>query len=318
VSTSPPAVSQSVEVPARWRRWQAHAQLVRLPNVFTAMADIFLAGFATGAVTGRPFAFLVVLLASCCLYCAGMVWNDFFDLEEDRRDRFFRPLPSGRVSLAVAVLIGLLLTSAGLLFAALACLLEAEVRPLTLILACWLVVAILVYDSWLKRTWAGPLGMGSCRFLNVLLGLSASGAALPGWWVYLALVVGVYIVGVTWFARTEATRSKVPHLIGAAGVMLAALFMGLAMPAVALEQPEATTFLFPYLLVGFGFYLGVPIRKAIKRPEPRFVQAAVKRSVLGLIFLDAILASSLAGVAGLLIALLFLPARFLGRWIYST
>ena len=52
--------------------------------------------------------------------------------------------------------------------------------------------------------------------------------------------------------------------------------------------------------------------------EPRFVQAAVKRSVLGLIFLDAILASSLAGVAGLLIALLFLPARFLGRWIYST
>jgi hypothetical protein len=40
--------------------------------------------------------------------------------------------------------------------------------------------------------------------------------------------------------------------------------------------------------------------------------------VLGLIFLDAILASGLAGVAGLLIALLFLPARYLGRWVYST
>jgi 4-hydroxybenzoate polyprenyltransferase len=318
VSTSPPAVVQLVEVPARWRRWQAYAQLVRLPNVFTAMADIFLAGFATGSVTGRPFAFVVVLLASCCLYCAGLVWNDFFDLEEDRRDRFFRPLPSGRVSLAAAVTLGVVLTGAGLLFAALASFLDGAFRPLTLIMAGWLVVAILMYDGWLKRIWAGPLGMGACRFLNVLLGLSASGVPLDGWWVFLASVVGVYIVGVTWFARTEATRSKVPHLVGAAGVMLAALFLGLAVPIVALEQPEATTFLFPYLLVGFGFYLGVPIRKAIKRPEPRVVQAAVKRSVLGLIFLDAILASSLAGIAGLLIALLFLPARFLGRWIYST
>jgi 4-hydroxybenzoate polyprenyltransferase len=306
-----------VEVPAHWRRRQAYAQLVRLPNVFTAMADIFLAGLATGAITERPFPFTLVLVASSCLYCAGMVWNDYFDLEVDRRERFFRPLPSGRVSLSAAVLLGVFLTAAGFVIAALVSWLDGEFRPLTVILAGWLIVAIFVYDAWLNQTWAGPWGMGACRFLNVLLGLSASGTPVAGWWVYLALVVGVYIVGVTWFARTEAVQSKSVILLGAAGMMLAALFLALAVPAVA-ERPEAASFLYPYLLVGFGFYLGVPIRKAIKRPEPRLVQAAVKQSVLGLIFLDAILATSLAGVWGLLVAVLYLPARYLGRWIYST
>jgi 4-hydroxybenzoate polyprenyltransferase len=291
---------------------------VRLPNVFTAMADILLAGFATGALTTRPLAFLLVLAGSCCLYCAGMVWNDFFDLDEDRRDRFIRPLPSGRISLPAAAALGALLFGVGLSLAFFLSFLDGEFRPLPLILAGWLVVAILLYDGWLKHTWAGPLGMGACRFLNVLLGLSAAGAAFAGWWVYLAAVVGVYIVGVTWFARTEATVSKSPMLLGAAGVILAALFLVLAVPAVAFESFEGTSFLFPYLLVGFGFYLGVPIRKAIKRPEPRFVQTAVKRSVLGLILLDAILASGLAGIAGLFIAVLYLPARYLGRWVYST
>jgi 4-hydroxybenzoate polyprenyltransferase len=317
MTTSLPDVARPVDVPARWRRRQALAQLVRLPNVFTAMADIFLAGMATGAITSRPLPFTLVLAASSCLYCAGMVWNDYFDLEEDRRHRFFRPLPSGRVSLLAAVSLGVLLMSVGLLGAATVSWLDGEFRPQTLIVAGWLVVAIFVYDGWLKQTWAGPLGMGACRFLNVLLGLSASGDALASWWVYLALVVGVYIVGVTWFARSEAVRSKSALLLGAAGVMLAALFMALAVPAVA-ERPEGTSFLFPYLLVGYGFYLGVPIRKAIKRPEPRLVQAAVKRSVLGLIFLDAILATSLAGFWGLLIVSLYLPAHYLGRWIYST
>jgi len=230
----------------------------------------------------------------------------------------FRVRALGLHLLASAVALGVLLMAAGLSCAALVCFLDGEFRPLPLILAGWLVVAILVYDGWLKHTWAGPLGMGACRSLNVLLGLSASGAALAGWWVYLALVVGIYIVGVTWLARTEAKQSKAPMLLGASGVILAALFLGLAVPEVNPEAAQGTTFLFPYLLVGFGFYLGVPIRKAIKRPDPRYVQAAVKRSVLGLIFLDAVLASGLVGIAGLLIALLFFPARFLGRWIYST
>ena len=59
--------------------------------------------------------------------------------------------------------------------------------------------AILLYDAWLKRTWAGSIVMGGCRFLNVLLGLTAGGQRTAGWGVALALVIGVYVLGITWF-----------------------------------------------------------------------------------------------------------------------
>src|SRR5947209_11417835 len=106
---------QSAPVP-----WRAYAQLVRLPNVFTAMADITLAALAAGALPGRWFGFVLLLLASACLYCGGMVWNDFFDVEQDRRERPFRPLPSGKVSRGAAARLGAVLLAAGVGLAGLA------------------------------------------------------------------------------------------------------------------------------------------------------------------------------------------------------
>ena len=63
-----------------------------------------------------------------------------------------------------------------------------------------------LYDRRLKGTLIAPLGMGACRFLNVLLGMSA--AAEPWYEVHwlIAAAVGIYIAGVTWFARTEAEQ----------------------------------------------------------------------------------------------------------------
>src|SRR5207244_5494181 len=93
----------------------------------------------------------------------------------------------------------------------------ATVQPA--VVAGLLVASILLYAAWLKRTWAGPLGMGACRFLNVLLGFSpVAGGIACG--LFPALVVCVYIVGVTWFARTEARHSNQVALAGAAVVML--------------------------------------------------------------------------------------------------
>jgi hypothetical protein len=39
---------------------------------------------------------------------------------------------------------------------------------------------------------------------------------------------------------------------------------------------------------------------------------------MGLMVLDALLASSLVGPLGLLLALLLVPGLYLGRWVYST
>src|SRR5262245_22030933 len=66
------------------------ARLVRLPNAFTAMADICLGALVTGALPERLVTFIFLLMASTSLYWAGMVWNDYFDLEQDKRERPFR------------------------------------------------------------------------------------------------------------------------------------------------------------------------------------------------------------------------------------
>jgi hypothetical protein len=169
--------------------------------------------------------------------------------------------------------------------------------------------------------------MGACRFLNVLLGLSASGGlairdgtgrAVVGLGVHLALVVGIYIVGVTWLARTEARASSKKQLTGAALVMLASLCLGLALAARV--APGVPSPLFPYLLVALGVFVGLPLQQAIRRPSPERVQAAVKRSLLGLVLLDAVLATALAGSVGLLILLLLGPSLYLNRqrWLYAT
>jgi len=298
-------------------RLLAYSQLMRLPNVFTAMADIILGAWAVGGITNSPAVFVCILLASSFAYVGGMVWNDWFDLHIDLRERPGRPLPSGRISPSAALGLGAALFLAAAACGASAAFLSDSWR--SLILLAILLGAILLYDGWLKRTAFGPIGMGACRFLNVLLGLSIAGP-IPTWGYWLAMAVGLYIVGVTWFARTEADVSERGMLKIAAGVMACGLLIGLAVPSIAEDMgAETATWIgFPFALAAFGAYVGLKVFAAIRRPAPEKVQAAVKRSVLGLTLLDATLATALVGVWGLAIGVLLLPARLLGKWVYST
>jgi 4-hydroxybenzoate polyprenyltransferase len=309
-------------------RLRTYAQLVRLPNLPSALADICLGALALYALPAGWLPFVLMLCASACLYTGGMVWNDYFDRDQDQRERPDRPIPSGRVTLRAARLVGIVLLAGGFLFALLsgwAQTLGSEGGAASLlwrpgILAALLVLGILLYDGLLKRTWLGPPGMGACRFLNVLLGACVAGASFAwGPALHLALVVGVYIVGVTWFARTEARTSNKPALIGASVVMLVALLLALPVP-VFVPRGHASSILFPYLLVALGFLVGTPIIQAIANPVPSQVQAGIKRALLGLILLDAVLAIARAGEVGLVILILLVPALYLNRkgWLYAT
>jgi 4-hydroxybenzoate polyprenyltransferase len=303
-------------------RLSAYAQLVRLPNVFTALADICLGAWAAQVRKETPLSlhwwlsFTFVLAASASLYCSGMAWNDFFDVEQDGRERPFRPIPSGRISRRSAGVLAAVLMSAGLGFAFLSAITEEGFSWTGPVIAGLLAPAILLYDGWLKRTWAGPLGMGACRFCNVLLGLSVAGAVQERWEFHLAGVVGIYIMGITWFARFEAATSRKSALIAAAGALLGSLVLALGIPVWFARDTSSP--LFPYLLAALGFWIGIPLISAIQRPRPALVQAAVKRSIMGLVVLDATLATALVGIQGLFILVLLFPALYLGRWIYST
>jgi len=150
-------------------------QLLRLPGVFTAFADV-LAGYLivrfAGAGEGNVRNLPLLLCASGCLYLCGMVWNDIFDLSEDRRLRPERPLPSGRIDLTKAFFLAVALSVGGLFFAMTAGRLPFET-------AGALLCAILFYDAGGKRLEGlGPLAMGACRGFNLFLGMSAHPQAL--------------------------------------------------------------------------------------------------------------------------------------------
>ncbi|MFG0332109.1 MAG: UbiA family prenyltransferase [Maioricimonas sp. JB049] len=310
--------------------FRSYLQLCRAPAVFTAMADIFL-GFLLVHRTLSPLPeFIALLLASTGLYLAGMVFNDVFDREQDARERPQRPIPSGRISLRAAVTLGSLLVVGGLACAALAGIRSGS-SPLAgtysinpLLVALILTGTIFAYDSYGKRTPLGPVLMGACRFFNVILGASSADPRFVGIWglpqLWVAAGLGVYIIGVTWFARTEATVSKRSHLIGSTIVADLGL---LSLVAWLFNwgggaRPEIVALLLAVIILTINRRLFA----AIFDPAPQKVQTAVRTMLMSLIMLDASLIYFKLGPEGvpfaIATALLLVPSILLGRWMSMT
>ena len=81
---------------------------------------------------------------SMALYTAGIITNDCFDIEEDRRDRPSRPLPSGAVSKRSAWAV-----AAALILGALAG--AFVVGRATVMVAAALALSVFLYNGLLKR-----------------------------------------------------------------------------------------------------------------------------------------------------------------------
>lgn len=306
---SEPAASSP---PPRWLLW---ARLFRLPNVFSAFADIFL-GCAVAAAFGQSVSvidLLFLLVSSGALYISGMVWNDLFDLEVDRQERPQRPLPSGSISVRAALRTATALMLLGVTAA-------ACVNGSALVIAGALCACIFAYDGLLKKTLVAPLAMGGCRLLNVALGIAgvwgnaASLAEMPLVLWLAPLANGIYITGVTWFARQEATTSSRPLLVFATVVLLGGLGLHGYIMATYTDQPLAW-------IAGAAFVavVGYRIVSALRDPSPGPVQTAIKTFVLGLVALDAVVTAAFTHpLFGLGVLLLLVPAFLLGRRIYST
>ncbi|MFJ5773074.1 SCO3242 family prenyltransferase [Streptomyces sp. NPDC093094] len=177
---------------------RAWAELLRLPALFTVPGDALAGAAATGERPGPRT--LLGIGASLCLYEAGMVLNDWADQEEDARERPHRPLPSGRVRPASALLAAGTLTAAGLALAARAG------RP-ALAVATPLAATVWAYDLALKHTPAGPAAMAAARALDLLLGAAATTGrtrpALPS-----AALLASHTLAVTTVSRGETTGSS--------------------------------------------------------------------------------------------------------------
>jgi 4-hydroxybenzoate polyprenyltransferase len=277
-------------------RVRAWLQLLRAPNLLTVPGDPvagFLLAVGKNAAPGMAGRLLLAIAASLCLYAGGLVLNDVLDLETDRRERPGRPLPAGRMAprragLAAAAM---LLTELGLCLV-----LGSRAREIGIVLT----VAILLYDAGGKQApFFGPLLMGACRGLSLLLGA----AAVPGFagWppvvVVAAGVLGLYILAVTNLARREAE----PERIGRAKSWpVGALAGGLVVfSAVAIRTGAggAGLFLAPWFAAGAVAFL-VSMRLARTAPRSRNVPAAVGLLLRALLPLQAALAWG-AGAGGM-------------------
>jgi 4-hydroxybenzoate polyprenyltransferase len=322
-------------------RIRAWAQLVRVPNTLTACADV-LAGFSIAvgpwfASDGIAVSLLLICLASVCFYWAGMVLNDVHDIEADRIQRRKGPLVDGRIDIQTAAIAGWMLLFTGILLAGVSSyLLPDPSNASTRNPSKWLVVGIgsllamviAAYDSRLKATIFGPLLMGMCRGLNLLLGISL------GWclvwpsdsdWIVIAVAVFGhvgFVMGITLAARRESLvdqssrRLAIAWMISFLGIVAIAVCPLWARDRALPLDPRS---LYPILI---GLLMVPWLRRAVlsvRDPGVGTLIPAIKQAILSIIFLDAAIALQFAGsTPGMIVCGLAIPTLALARVFRMT
>jgi 4-hydroxybenzoate polyprenyltransferase len=275
-------------------------ELVRPPNVATALGDV-LAGYAIAGL-GHPDRLVWLLVATAGLYGGGVVLNDYFDRAIDATERPERAIPSGRVRAPTAAAFGATLLVIGIIAASLATMAAALVAVAIAVLA-------VTYDAAGKHSRVlGPINMGACRALNLLLGVASTPAALSSHW-QIALLPFAYIWAVTSVSRGEVHGGGRRAAAGAL-LVLAAVLGGLLWVSFQ-GFPDGR--LAAWLLTGALAWRVMPaFWRAFQEGAPGTIRAAVRTGVLSLVLLDAVLG---AVYAGTWYALVVLAAAFAAGWL---
>lgn len=318
----------------RWGSLADWIQLVRLPNVFTLLSNCVAASIIAVGDLSRLRVVIPLFCASVLAYWAGLILNDVNDLEEDIKHRPTRPLAAGRISPALAghvatgmlILVPVLVILAGY---------GGDMKWLApaVICSCALWLCIRLYNSALKLTLLGPLLMGSCRSANVMMigyGMLCGYAGtalpeeqkLPHTLIAYALAVGVYICGITIYARREEQTSEqsslalgtVLELVGLVTVGCIPMWEAGRMVAWRLGNPA-----YPVLIGLIGLTILNRAVAGMMHPIPRKVQLAVKHAILTIIMIDASIVLMFAGeYYGVGTVLLLMPALLSSLRVRTT
>ena len=266
-----------------------YARLARPANLPTAAADI-LAGVAVIGVfssANKDFFFTAVpgidilhlVFASVFLYAGGVILNDVFDYKIDAVERPERPIPSGLIPLKSAAIYGSVALFMGIVLAFL-------VNSVSGSVAMALAASIVFYDAVAKKyDFLGPLSMGICRGINLILGMSILGT-LGYWW--MSVIPIVYIFAITLISRGEVHGENKNHIV-LAGVLYATVIFAV----LSLTFLYTDSIVFPVLfLVLFSILVFRPLIKAHSENSPQNIKKAVMAGVLSLVVLDASIAVS--------------------------
>lgn len=279
-------------------------RLIRVPNLFTVPGDS-LAGFVlcSGKCSGWVLPGCMVI--SLCLYTAGIITNDYVGMKEDSVERGGRPLACGQISPAAALTVSVLLILCGLIGAALLSMQMLRVAVL-------LTILIVVYNAFAKEVFLlGPLFMGLCRGLNLLLGAAASNACFLSETRILIPVFGMvlFIAAVTFVSRKEAQKKK-------AGIEAWAPLVSLVIfyPIFFAMNSETDRFALVCALLIAGCCV-----RAARRAQTESIPPAVGLMICALPLFQASLISGLCSLFVPLMLILLMPAALLlGKKFYSS
>ncbi len=291
-ATGPIQTSDFSAPPQGARAW---LQLLRVPNLFTVPGDP-LVGYSLGLLAaggvagGWGLRAVLAAVASLLLYAGGLIQNDCYDLAEDMRDRPSRPLAAGLIRPGVALAAAVVLLVLGA-----ACAFLASVQAG--MVAAGLLVAITAYNGGIKRVAVlGPMLMGACRGLSLLLGAAALGAAAMGAPAVLIAAAGLtaYIAVVTFIASRETKAVRLGAMRFAPAAALAAWFVAIfiTLPKVIAVGPVSLGTLAVLWSLACGFALGGVAGPAVVPP-------IIGRLIRGLLLVQAawLAASPATGLA---------------------
>jgi 4-hydroxybenzoate polyprenyltransferase len=244
--------------------------LLRISNAPTCLSNVLV-----GWVIGGGKADLIPLAVVCgmviAIYLAGMILNDVFDVEWDRRHRPDRPIAAGLISrgmaCSVAIIMLIAATGAG-----------AWLGPATFTATLLLVGLVIAYDIVHRIAVAAIITMSACRAMVYLVAAVAAGQAVPEPLLIGAmLAIALWIAGLTLLARREAVGQALhwPVILFPTAVVIALLL-------IPMMNVSLTVLVGVLLLLQFLWIVANLLR-------PGSVVPAVLASIAGISLLDALL-----------------------------
>jgi 4-hydroxybenzoate polyprenyltransferase len=323
--------------------------LIRAPNLFTVPSNILSGYFATTLLGDANITQLLLLIfSSIFLYVAGIILNDYFDINVDRKERPNRPLASGQITKRSALLVATSSIVAGNV-------LSWSVSWNSFIISFCLTIVVFIYNYWLKRNRAGnPLTMGSARFLNVLLGGSSALGLVTKMdltLVFVGYCLFLYTTAISLLSLKEVSTGErlsnkewIPIVLSFLTVLLT---IGSILVA-GFSGYFQTSFIFNLIIFSCimcicFFHLFSRLKRITKLTSrgqykegypkvkeesvdsmnqtniSREIQHKVKTMIFSIVVLDSIFLSGLVGIyAGFAVFLLVIPPILLGRKLYVT
>jgi len=289
--------------------------LVRLPNLFTLPSNILvgIAAISSLAFTLTSFVqFLLLVTISILLYCVGIVLNDLYDFDIDKKERPNRPLPSGKISRRSAIVLVVI-------FSTLALILSLLVSFSTLVISSILFLTIFGYDKYLKNTHAGPLTIASARVMNILLGTSVSFRSVDSYsqivtLTFVLIITFVYVSLIGFISRYEVrgfsdnAKLLLPPAIVA--IVISSIILFSLMGFFKLESLIILSLFSLIMLISFS---------RIYRRDSGRTQQIVRNMILSIIVLDSTFLTGIIGIElGLAVLILMGPLLVLANKMYMT